>query len=64
METGDQLPFAPEQSRAAYLGFLKAHIEDLRRECHNVRIDYQLMNTSEPLDRALYRYLSLRSRRT
>lgn len=63
METGDQLPFASEHSRQAYLRELQGHIAELRRECHNVRIDYELMNTSEPLDRALYRYLSLRSRR-
>ncbi len=63
METGDQLPFASEQSRQAYLKELQNHLSQLRRECHNVRIDYVLMNTGEPLDRALYQYLSLRSRR-
>jgi uncharacterized protein (DUF58 family) len=64
METGDQLPFSPEQSREAYLRELSSHIGKLQRECHNVRVDYQLMKTSEPLDRSLYRYLSMRSRRT
>ena len=63
METGETLPYAPEQSRSDYLAMLEAHIDRLRKECTSVRIDYQLLGTDEPLDRALYRYLSLREKR-
>jgi uncharacterized protein (DUF58 family) len=63
METGDQIPFAFDQSRQAYLDELQKHIRALRRECRNVRIDYEVLDTSEPLDQALYRFLSTRSRR-
>lgn len=63
MESGEQLPFSSEFSREAYLKQVRGHIATLRKECRNVQIDYELMNTSEPLDQALYRYLSTRSRR-
>ncbi len=63
METGEYLSYAPEQSRKVYLDLLKEHVEALRTECRNIRIDYQLLSTEEPLDRALHRYLSLRQRK-
>jgi uncharacterized protein (DUF58 family) len=63
METGDQLPFSSEHSRAAYLEEIGSHIRRLKRECRNVHIEYELMNSKRPLDQALYRYLSARSRR-
>ena len=63
METGEYLSYAPEQSREVYLDLLKEHVEALRTECRNIRIDYQLLSTEEPLDRALHRYLSLRQRK-
>ena len=63
METGDQLPFSSEHSRAAYLEEIGSHIRRLKRECRNVHIEYELMNSKKPLDQALYRYLSARSRR-
>jgi uncharacterized protein (DUF58 family) len=63
METGEQIPFTPEASRDAYLSELKSHISSLRKECSNVHIDYEVLNTAQPLDQALFRYLSIRSRR-
>lgn len=63
METGEHLPYAPEHSRSEYLSLLESHIAELRKECHSVYIDYQLLNTRDPLDRALHRYLSLREKR-
>ena len=63
METGDQISFSAEHSRAAYLEEIGAHIRNLKRECRNVRIEYELMDSSKPLDQALYRYLSARARR-
>lgn len=63
METSEYLSYVPEHSRAGYLELLQQHISDLQRECRDARIDYTLLSTEEPLDRALYSYLSARQRR-
>lgn len=63
METGEQLPYISQYSRQAYLELLKRHIADLRRECFNVKIDYQVLNTEKPLDQAMHTYLSVRAKR-
>lgn len=63
METRDFVTYVPQYSREAYLGLLRDHIEGLRKDCRDIYIDYELLSTDEPLDRALYRYLSVRERR-
>ncbi len=63
METSERVPYDPQHSRQPYLDQLQKHIDDLKKECRSHLIDYELMNTQEPLDRALHRYLSVRDRR-
>ena len=63
METSERVPYDPEHSRQPYLDQLHQHIDALKKECRSHLIDYELMNTQEPLDRALHRYLSVRDRR-
>jgi uncharacterized protein (DUF58 family) len=63
LETGEHLPYVPGDSRRAYLDLLENHIRELRRECRDIFIDYQLLNTREPLDRALRSYLVARRRK-
>ena len=63
METSDYLSYDPDHSRASYLELLQKHIGDLQRGCRDAHIDYSLLSTEEPLDRALYNYLSARQRR-
>jgi hypothetical protein len=63
METQEHLSYVPEHSRSTYFSLLKGHIEGLRRECRNISIDYELLNTEKPLDQALHRYLSVREKR-
>lgn len=63
METADHLTYIPEYSRRAYLDLLQEHIGRLRKECRDIRIDYELLNTRQPLDRALHRYLAARERK-
>ena len=62
METGEVLPFSPE-AHGEYVEQLAAHREQLKKLCTELYADYQVLDTSEPLDRALYRYLSLRGKR-
>jgi uncharacterized protein (DUF58 family) len=50
----------PQTIRQAYRGVVDEFIDHLRKECHASSIDYQLVSTTTPLDRALVSYLSWR----
>jgi uncharacterized protein (DUF58 family) len=50
----------PQTIRRTYRGVVDEFIDHLRKECHASSIDYQLVSTSTPLDRALVSYLSWR----
>ncbi len=52
----------PEALRAEYQALVRRHIEALGRLFVDSRIDYALFDTSEPLDFALFSYLSARER--
>ena len=63
LETSDEVLAVPALVREHYLGQIRALVERYRRELRLADIDYHLVDTSEPLDTALLRYLSTRSRR-
>ena len=50
----------PQTIRNVYRVVVDEFIDHLRKECHASSIDYQLLSTSTPLDRALVSYLSWR----
>lgn len=50
----------PQTIRRVYRGVVDEFIDHLRKECHASSIDYQLVSTTTPLDRALVSYLSWR----
>jgi uncharacterized protein (DUF58 family) len=50
----------PQTIRQTYHGVVQEFIDHMRKECHANTIDYQLVSTSTPLDRALVSYLSWR----
>jgi uncharacterized protein (DUF58 family) len=60
LETDQKIEVTPEYTRTAYLVKVDAHIEQLRSRARSAGMDYQLLVTSQPLDRALREYLSLR----
>ncbi len=62
METGEQMPVVPDSFREQYRKLVQEHIEKLSTKFSEQRIDYALVNTSEPLDHALFKYLSSRER--
>jgi uncharacterized protein (DUF58 family) len=62
LETGEQIPVVPESFRDEYRRLIQNHIESLKTKFSEVRIDYMLANTAEPLDRLLFGYLSSRER--
>ncbi len=62
LETGEQLPVVPESLAPQYREMLRAHVAALQSKFSELRIDYTLVNTSMPLDYALFNYLSARER--
>jgi len=62
LESGEQMPVVPEAFREEYRSLVQAHIDALTQALSAVRVDYALLDTSKPLDFALFRYLSARSK--
>lgn len=62
IESGEQVPVVPQSLAEEYRGLIRAHVDALTTKFSEHRIDYNLLNTAEPLDRALFSYLSSRER--
>jgi uncharacterized protein (DUF58 family) len=62
LETTDQMPVVPQSFREQYRAMINDHINTLQTRFSEQRIDYALLNTQEPLDRALFSYLSSREK--
>ena len=50
----------PRAIRSTYQQVVQEFIGNIRKQCHDSAIDYQIISTSTPLDRALASYLSWR----
>jgi len=61
-ESGEEVPVVPEVFAEQYREMIRTHIETLRSRCSDSRIDYVLLDTSKPLDEALFAYLGNRER--
>jgi len=62
LESGEQLPVVPESFGDEYRKLIADHVNALSTRFSEHRIDYTMLNTLEPLDRALFSYLSSRER--
>ena len=62
MESGDQIPIVPVKLADDYRALVQAHIDTLSKKAAQQPVDYMLLNTSMPLDFALFRFLSMRQR--
>jgi uncharacterized protein (DUF58 family) len=62
LESGEQMPVVPETFGEQYRALVRAHVDTLARRFSEARIDYALLDTSAPLDHALFTYLSTRER--
>ena len=60
LETDQRIEVVPEYAKTTYRAKIDAHIERLRTGAQAAGMDYQLLQTSQPLDLALREYLSLR----
>jgi uncharacterized protein (DUF58 family) len=62
LESGEQIPVVPESLAEQYRTLIREHTSSLASKFSEHRIDYTVLNTSEPLDRALFTYLSAREK--
>ena len=62
LESDEQIPVVPQSFRTEYRRLIQEHISRLTTKFSEQRIDYFLANTAEPLDRALFSYLSSREK--
>ncbi len=62
MEADEELMVVPSVARASYLEELHKTLELYKRELRSAGIDYQLLDTSQPLEFALSAYLATRGR--
>ena len=60
MENKRKMHIIPEYLRSQYLTIINEHIARLRKETAGARIDYTLMDTTKPVDEALFSYLAAR----
>ena len=64
LESGEQIPVVPEALAEQYRTLIREHSEALRSKFSELRVDYALLNTAQPLDHALFSYLSMREQLT
>ena len=64
LESGAMIPVVPDELAVEYRALIGEHTEELERLFTGSRIDYTVLDTSEPLDYALFRYLSSREKMT
>ncbi|MFQ5742085.1 MAG: DUF58 domain-containing protein [Acidobacteriota bacterium] len=62
LETGESIPVVPDRLRQQYRELIEEHIDALSGRLGENLIDYNLIDTSTPLDQALVSYLSMRQK--
>jgi uncharacterized protein (DUF58 family) len=62
IESREQIPVVPESFREEYRRLIREHINKLQTKFSEQRIDYAQITTNEPLDRALFGYMSSREK--
>ncbi len=62
MESGERIGVAPDAIRGSYQALVAEHVKALERRLASGRAEYVLLDTREPLDRALARFLTRRQR--
>jgi hypothetical protein len=63
METGHAVEVSPVFMNKEYRARIQAHIDAIAKAASGMRADHVLINTAEPLDRALHSYLTFREKR-
>jgi len=63
MESFPNVLADPNALRRRYLAEVEAFTSQIRRGCRGLHIDYEIVDTSQPLDAVLSSYLAVRSAR-
>ena len=64
LESGTMIPIVPDELASEYRELIGQHTKELARLFTGSRIDYTVLDTSKPLDYALFQYLSSREKMT
>jgi uncharacterized protein (DUF58 family) len=62
LETGEELTTQPYQIQKAYTEAMADFIQKIRTECRKSNIEYNLIDTATPFDKALFNYIQKRIR--
>lgn len=62
-ETQEQMPVLPDVVMAGYRERMKQHVDDMRACAAANHVDYEMLTTKQPLDFALFSFLSRRAGR-
>jgi uncharacterized protein (DUF58 family) len=62
LETGEKMTTQPWHVQKAYRESMKEFVEHYAADCRNNGIDYLLLDTTTPFDKALFEYLNKRKR--
>ena len=60
VETGARMPVVPDYLRDEYRALVAQHVATLGKRLGGHGVDYALFDTSQPMDKALFRYLGAR----
>lgn len=62
LETGEELTIQPYQIQKAYRESMRDFITRIKNDCLNANIEFNLLDTSTPFDKALFSYINKRQR--
>ena len=62
LESGERIPVVPDALRERYRELVSGHVATLGRLLRSERIDYAMFDTAQPLEHALFAFLSERER--
>jgi len=62
-ETQEQMPVLPDVVQSGYRERMKKHVDEMKRCAAANNVDYEVLTTKQPLDFALFSFLSRRSGR-
>ena len=62
LESGEQITTQPHQIQRAYQEAMNEYLNKLKNECLNFEIEYNLIDTSQPFDKALMSYFAKRAK--
>lgn len=62
METGEELITQPHQLQKAYKETVENFITQIKNVCQRKQVDYNLISTDEPFDKALIKFLAKRNK--